>query len=108
MKTPSQIYEQSQRISRKFWKRFERRAKVAHPETGGSRHLIGNWGNEAARAIWAEHDRAYEPIKAAADRLYTEADHRRHDAAGWVISNCPLCPKPVKRVRGRSKKVGAS
>lgn len=56
-KTWIDVYDQQRRVWRQLQRRARRQAGVAHPETGGDRHLVHNWGNVEARQIWAECDR---------------------------------------------------
>lgn len=103
MKTTTQIYEQRDRIFRMSMERGRRRAAAADPATGGSEHLVSNWGNDASRAAWAATWAAWRKVDELADRMYDEAEHRRH---GPIFKFRPLwcqfcrVPKQAPREEG--------
>lgn len=77
-KTTSQIYQMQTRMYRNLAERTRRLAARADPATGGNSLLIHNWGNAAARAVKAKADARWSHLSALLDRMYDEAEHRRH------------------------------
>ena len=77
-KTTSRLFEQQDRIFRRLMEIGKRRARTAHPETGGIEHLVHNWGNEAARAVWRDVWARWRRVDAAYRPLLDSAEHRRH------------------------------
>lgn len=59
---------------RRAWRRFISRttklAAIADPRTGGNENLVHNWGNEAARQVWANGWKRWRAYADAADRRY--------------------------------------
>jgi hypothetical protein len=77
-KTPSEIYAQQDRLFRLTMARATRRARKAHPETGGNHCLVINWGNDAAKAALAEADALWSRLRVACRTSYDRAEHQRH------------------------------
>lgn len=61
------------RAWRTFMRRTHKLAAIADPRTGGNEMLIHNWGNEAARLVWANGWKRW--------RTYSEQCDRRYNAA---------------------------
>lgn len=55
MKSTSQIYEQSDRLSKLLHIVTTNAIKRVHPETGGNIHLAHNWGNDEAQKILEQY-----------------------------------------------------
>ena len=90
-KSSSMIYTQRERVFRTYTQRAQRLARAAHPDTNGEELLVHNWGNAAARAIWARAWESLRAISEAADRLYDLADHRDHHSATFRPLYCEHC-----------------
>ena len=78
-KTTAQIYAQRQSIFSRAMRLADREAARVHPETGGSQHLVHNWGNAQAKAAVAYQWTRWRKIEVMAVRLYAAAEHRGHD-----------------------------
>ena len=90
MKTTATIYAQYGRLSARNLDMARDRARRAHPATDGNALMVHNWGNEAARAVWARADARGSRIYRAMQRLYAAADHLRH-GPDYDYLWCALC-----------------
>lgn len=68
--------ERKDRLWEAWSRRTQKLSRIAHPETGGSPHLIHNWGNDAARGVMARASRRWEAIREAMGRRIREAERR--------------------------------
>jgi len=78
MKTTTELYDQHQRMFKKTCELATRFANEADPRTGGDALLIHNWGNEVSKQVWARYEARWPKMRAIFERLYNEAEHRRH------------------------------
>lgn len=106
MKTLEALYVQHNRIYNRLTERARKRAKAAHPETGGEPLLVHNWGNETAKAAWAQMSETAAKVQKAYDRLRDEAEHREHTAKKWFPMWCKECKR--ERAEKRCRKVAMS
>lgn len=77
MKTTSEIYQQWERISAKINEAAREEAKKAHPDTGGNRTLVHNWGNLEARKAYEKANRRRVIFGRIFERLYFAALKRQ-------------------------------
>jgi hypothetical protein len=91
MKTPTQIYQQNERIYRKSWTLAVRNAAKADPQTQGNALMCHNWGNAESKAVWDHHQDRVNHIGKVFDRLYDQAEHVQNHGDHFRPMWCSLC-----------------
>ena len=77
-KTPNDIFNQLERCMKLVNRMAIKRAKLAHPDTGGMPLYVSNWGNTEARLAWARRDQRMRHILNAYNVSYDQAIHAGH------------------------------
>lgn len=78
MKTTRQIYDQHRRIGIAIFSNARKFARIAHPETDGSDLMCHNWGNAAAKAVWARAYKRLRRVHNTYKAMYDLAEHASH------------------------------